>query len=162
VFISVDKVNSNRPFCSLISTIIKKKKNPYAADCFSNNNGMNSGGFSKQFVGGIMALVMGIMTIIRMTSSMPRKITEAALYGGNSVYYDGSMMKAPAISNNEYMAMMKRMTELEEKVTVLSVKPVMPPEKEEMLNNALTRVSNLEQELGATKQVLVILLYFGK
>jgi hypothetical protein len=121
---------------------------------------MNSGGFSKQFVGGIMALVMGIVTIIRMTSSMPRKITEAALYGGNSVYYDGSMMKAPAISNNEYMAMMKRMAELEEKVTVLSVKPVMPPEKEEMLNNALTRVSTLEQELGATKKVLVLLLYF--
>lgn len=53
---------------------------------------------------------------------------------------------------------MKRMAELEEKVTVLSVKPVMPPEKEEMLNNALTRVSTLEQELGATKKVLVMLL----
>lgn len=133
---------------------IQNDKYVLSKDCYSNNNGMNSGGFSKQFVGGIMALVMGIVTIIRMTSSMPRKITEAALYGGNSVYYDGSMMKAPAISNNEYMAMMKRMAELEEKVTVLSVKPVMPPEKEEMLNNALTRVSTLEQELGATKKAL--------
>jgi hypothetical protein len=105
-----------------------------------------------------MALIMGVVTMIRMTSSVPRKITEAALYGGNSVYYDGPMMKAPAaaaVSNNEYMAMMKRMAELEEKVTVLSVRPIMPPEKEEMLNNALSRVSTLEQELGATKKVLL-------
>lgn len=103
-----------------------------------------------------MALVMGIVTMIRMTSSMPRKLTEAALYG-NSEYYDGTMMKAPAISSNEYMAMMKRMADLEEKVTILSVRPSMPPEKEEMLNNALTRVTSLEQELAATKKVLIML-----
>ncbi|XP_004500796.1 phosphatidylinositol/phosphatidylcholine transfer protein SFH3 isoform X3 [Cicer arietinum] len=124
-----------------------------AADCFPNNNEKNSGRIGSQFVGGIMALVMGIVTMIRMTSSMPRKLTEAALYG-NSEYYDGTMMKAPAISSNEYMAMMKRMADLEEKVTILSVRPSMPPEKEEMLNNALTRVTSLEQELAATKKAL--------
>ncbi|WJX36241.1 hypothetical protein P8452_24142 [Trifolium repens] len=136
---------------------IQHDKYTLSKECFPNNDGKISGGISKQFVGGIMALIMGVVTIIRMTSSVPRKITEAALYGGNSVYYDGPMMKAPAaaaVSNNEYMAMMKRMAELEEKVTVLSVRPIMPPEKEEMLNNALSRVSTLEQELGATKKAL--------
>lgn len=106
-----------------------------------------------------MALVMGIVTVFRMTRNMPRKITEAALYG-SSVYYDGTVMKAPTISTNECMAMMKRMAELEEKVTVLSIKPAMPPEKEELLNNALSRVSTLEQQLVATKKVLHYSLWY--
>ncbi|GAU22064.1 hypothetical protein TSUD_309680, partial [Trifolium subterraneum] len=139
-------------------TTIQHEKYALSKDCFPNNDGKIPGGISKQFVGGIMAFIMGIVTMIRMTRSVPKKITEAALYGGNSVYYDGPMMKAPAaaaaVSNNEYMAMMKRMAELEEKVTVLTVRPIMPPEKEEMLNNALSRVSTLEQELGATKKAL--------
>lgn len=50
------------------------------------------------------------------------------------------------------------MAELEEKVTVLTVKPVaMPAEKEEMLNAAVSRVDVLEQELLATKKVLFVL-----
>ncbi|XP_061362979.1 phosphatidylinositol/phosphatidylcholine transfer protein SFH3-like [Gastrolobium bilobum] len=122
-------------------------------DCFPAHNSKNFDGFNNQFVGGIMALVMGIVTMIRMTSNLPRKITEAALYS-SPVYYDETMMKAPAISSNEYMTMMKRMAELEEKMTVLSMRPVMPPEKEEMLNDALNRVSTLEQELAATKKAL--------
>lgn len=109
--------------------------------------------FNNQLVGGIMAFVMGIMTMIRMTKNMPRKITDATLYG-NSGYYDGTMMKEPTISCNDYMTMMKRMAALEEKVTVLSMKPVVPLEKEEMLNNALNRVSTLEQDLLATKKAL--------
>ncbi|CAL5205631.1 unnamed protein product [Lathyrus oleraceus] len=133
---------------------IQNDKYAVSKDCFSNNSENNSGKLSSQFVGGIMALVMGIVTMFRMTSSMPRKVTEAALYGGNSVYYDGNMLKAPAISSNDYMTIMKRMAELEEKVAVLSTRPVMPPEKEEMLNNALTRVTSLENLLDATKKAL--------
>lgn len=50
--------------------------------------------------------------------------------------------------------MMKRMNELEEKVNVLNKRPTtMPPEKEEMLNNALKRIDMLEQELSTTKKV---------
>ncbi|XP_061358663.1 phosphatidylinositol/phosphatidylcholine transfer protein SFH3-like [Gastrolobium bilobum] len=149
------------------------------ADCFPTHNNKNSDGFNNQFFGGIvalvmvivtmirMALVMGIVTMIRITCNLPRKITEAAFYI-RQVYYDGTTMKAPAISSkeytttmkapaissNEYMTMMKRMAELEEKMTVLSMRPVMPPEKEEMLNDALNRVSTLEQELAATKKAL--------
>lgn len=123
---------------------------PKVVDSFPSKTSV---AFNNQLVGGIMAFVMGIMTMIRMTKNMPRKITDATLYG-NSGYYDGTMMKAPAISCNDYMTMMKRMAELEEKVTVLSMKPVVPPEKEEVLNDALNRVSTLGQDLLATKKVL--------
>ncbi|PON65138.1 CRAL-TRIO lipid binding domain containing protein [Parasponia andersonii] len=118
-------------------------------------------GLSNQLFSGIMALVMGIVTVIRLTRNMPRKITEAAIYGSPVYYNEMTMIKnhqlpAPApISNAEYMTMMKRMAELEEKVSVLSMKPVaMPLEKEEMLNAAINRVSALEQELSAAKKAL--------
>ncbi|RDX81213.1 Phosphatidylinositol/phosphatidylcholine transfer protein SFH3, partial [Mucuna pruriens] len=112
-----------------------------------------SDGLSNHFVGGMMALVMGIVTMIRMTKNMPRKITEATLYGSTG-FYDSTMMKVPTFVCNDYMTMMKRMAELEDKVTVLSKKPPMLSEKEEMLNNALNRVSTLEQDLIVTKKAL--------
>ncbi|XP_059457048.1 phosphatidylinositol/phosphatidylcholine transfer protein SFH3-like isoform X2 [Corylus avellana] len=117
------------------------------------------GGISYQIVGGIMAFIMSIITMVRLTRNMPRRLTEATLYSG-SVYYDGNMIKghqlpSPAIFSNQHMSMMKRMAELEDKVNILSNKPaVMPPDKEEMLNAALSRVDALEQELSSTKKAL--------
>ena len=105
-----------------------------------------------------MAFILGIVTMVRLTRNMPKKLTEAALYS-SSDYYDGEMIKghqlsSPAISSTDYMLVIKRMAKLEEKVNVLSNKPaVMPPEKEEMLNVALSRVDALEQELSSTKKV---------
>ncbi|ESW07953.1 hypothetical protein PHAVU_009G006100 [Phaseolus vulgaris] len=119
-------------------------------DCFaSKTSDLNT----NHFVGGIMAFIMGIVTMIRMTKNMPRKLNEAALYS-SSGYYESSMMKAATFSCNDYMSFVKRMGELEEKVTVLNKRSVMPPEKEEVLNNALTRVTTLEQDLVATKKAL--------
>ncbi|XWS62761.1 hypothetical protein CRYUN_Cryun06bG0038400 [Craigia yunnanensis] len=61
----------------------------------------------------------------------------------------------PPITNADFLSMMKRMNELEEKVIVLSGKPAArPPEKEEMLNAALSRVCTLEEELSAAKKAL--------
>lgn len=108
-----------------------------------------------------MTFVMGVVTMVRMTRNMPRKLTDATLYSasmygvdpfkGQSHSHDSP--RAP-ITNEDYFVMMKRMNELEEKVNVLSKKPTsMPPEKEEMLNNALKRVDSLEQALSATKKV---------
>ncbi|KAM5548786.1 phosphatidylinositol/phosphatidylcholine transfer protein SFH3 [Rosa sericea] len=128
-----------------------------ATDCFPSHK--SSEGLSSYLLSGIMAFIMGIVTMIRLTRDMPRKLTEAALYG-SPAYCNGMGMKAkqlPAssISSDTYMNMMKRMAELEEKVKVLSTKPtIMPPEKEEMLNNALNRATALEQELSATKKAL--------
>lgn len=108
-----------------------------------------------------MAVVMGIVAVIRMTRNMPRKITEAALYGSASLYSD-TMIKGhhvqklppPSISGTEYMSMINRMAELEERMNILTKKPAtMPQEKEELLNAAVNRVNTLEQELAATKKV---------
>ncbi|ONH91091.1 hypothetical protein PRUPE_8G092200 [Prunus persica] len=114
---------------------------------------------SNQFVSGMMAFVMGIFTMVRLARNMPKKLAEVAHYG-SPVYSTGMVNKghqlpAPAISSNAYMTMMKRMSELEEKVSVLSTKPaLMPPEKEEMLNITLNRINVLEPDLSATKKAL--------
>ncbi|KDO47897.1 hypothetical protein CISIN_1g008520mg [Citrus sinensis] len=137
------------------------KKFANSKDCFTAQHPCKSPeGISNHIFGGVLAFVMGIVTMVRMTTNMPRRITEAALYG-SQVYYTDSMMKghhkltAPSISGADYMAMAKRMAELEDKVKMLTMKPsTMPPEKEEMLNAAVNRVSTLEQELSATKKAL--------
>ncbi|CAL5335137.1 unnamed protein product [Camellia sinensis] len=110
-------------------------------------------GISKQIFSGVMTFVMGIVTMVRLTCNMPRKLT-------NDIPYSNSMrqphqLPASIIPGTEYLSMMKLLDELEEKVVVLCSKPaVMPPEKEEMLNAALSRVDALEQELSATKKAL--------
>lgn len=66
----------------------------------------------------------------------------------------------PAISVSDFMSVLKRMAELEEKANVLSMKPAaMPAEKEEMLNAAICRVDALEQELEATRKVHIVGFY---
>ncbi|KAK4340358.1 hypothetical protein RND71_041820 [Anisodus tanguticus] len=118
----------------------------------------SSEGFGNPVFSGVMTLVMGIVTLVRMTKNMPRKLTDATLLAGS--LYSADMVKEQAhhghvISTKDYISMMKRMEELEEKVITLSHKPSsMPPEKEEMLNSAINRVDSLEQELLATKQTL--------
>ncbi|KAE9447298.1 hypothetical protein C3L33_20810, partial [Rhododendron williamsianum] len=92
-------------------------------------------------------------------SQHAKKAYDATLYSSAMFGVDPMMkphqLPAPTISTTEYLSMMKRMGELEEKVTLLSNKPaVMPPEKEEMLIAALSRVDVLEQELSSTKKVL--------
>ncbi|KAL7265535.1 hypothetical protein ACSBR1_003335 [Camellia fascicularis] len=105
------------------------------------------------FFKGVMTFVMGIVTMVRLTRNMPRKLT-------NDIPYSNSMrqphqLPASIICGTEYLSMMKLLDELEEKVVVLYSKPaVMPPGKEEMLNAALGRVDALEQELSATKKAL--------
>lgn len=114
----------------------------------------------RTFFSGVLALVMSIVTMVRMTRNLPRQLmTDAAM----SMYSSPkSQLPEPAISASEYMAMMKRLSDLEEKVVVLSKKmPALPPEKEEMLNNALSRVDCLEQELSATRKVLSMFLFIG-
>lgn len=122
-------------------------------------------GLSNPVFSGIMALVMGIVTMVRLTRNMPRKISEAAVYG-SPVYYNDMVvtghhhhkqlpLAAAPPHGLDYMAVMKRMAELEERVTVLGAKPAsMPAEKEELLNSAMDRVTALELELSATKKAL--------
>ncbi|KAE9607745.1 putative cellular retinaldehyde binding/alpha-tocopherol transport, CRAL/TRIO [Lupinus albus] len=114
---------------------------------------------NSQIFSGVMAFVMGIVTMVRMTRNMPKKLTDADFYSNSA--YKGSqkvssdqMTTNPAISAQEFMTVMKRMAELEEKVINMNQNACMPPEKEEMLNAAITRADALEQELMATKKAL--------
>ncbi|KAI3780858.1 hypothetical protein L2E82_10851 [Cichorium intybus] len=54
-------------------------------------------------------------------------------------------LESTAISTTEYLNLMKRLADLEEKVIALNGKPAeLPPEKEEMLNSTLRRLAALE------------------
>ncbi|KAK1268278.1 hypothetical protein QJS04_geneDACA005116 [Acorus gramineus] len=119
-------------------------------------------GLSTQLLSGVMAFVMGIITMLRLTRGMPNKIANAAYYMSPD-YSSGTVVKGlahsqppvVAISGAEYSCVMKRLTELEEKVSILSMKPAeMPIEKEEMLKTAVSRIGVLEEELMATKKAL--------
>ncbi|KAI3809793.1 hypothetical protein L1987_19393 [Smallanthus sonchifolius] len=119
----------------------------------------------NHLLSGMMTLVMGIMTMVRMTNNMmPKRLTDATLYS-SGIHDDDDIVKKhksrpyngqlPAVSTAEYLAMVKRMGELEEKVIILETQPIeMPPAKEDMLNKALSRVEALELELAATKKSL--------
>lgn len=117
-------------------------------------------GMSNNVFGGIMAFVMGIMTMLRLSRNMPRKLIKPTMYSGGRVYYANPMISgnapplAPPITYTDYYSMMERMADLESKVSVLMGQPAtMPPEKEELLNAALSRVCTLEEEISATKKV---------
>ncbi|XAR57926.1 hypothetical protein NMG60_11026236 [Bertholletia excelsa] len=119
-------------------------------------------GFSNPIVTGVMTLVMGVVTMIRVTRNMPKKLTDASLLSDS--LHDEAMTEGeeypqkfppPGISVSEYLAAIQRMAELEEKVSVISAQPApMPAEKEEMLSAATNKIDNLEQELLATKKAL--------
>nr|XP_043620421.1 phosphatidylinositol/phosphatidylcholine transfer protein SFH12-like [Erigeron canadensis] len=118
----------------------------------------------NHLISGMMTLVMGVMTMVRMTNNMPKRLTNATLYSIGIHDDDDDMVKCPtrshkeqalSISTGEYLAMMKRMGDLEEKVIVLDNRKIeMPAEKEDMLNKALSRVEALESELAATRKSL--------
>ncbi|GKU99218.1 hypothetical protein SLEP1_g12094 [Rubroshorea leprosula] len=119
-------------------------------------------GLSNHLLTGVMTFVMGIVTMIRVTRNMPRKRTEANIYS-NSRYcvdadvksYGPSSKSQPGASKEDYMAVLKRMAELEEKMSTFNmIRAVMPPEKDELLSTAISRVETLEQELMATKKAL--------
>ncbi|KAI3755573.1 hypothetical protein L1987_55376 [Smallanthus sonchifolius] len=120
-----------------------------------------SDGFGNHIFTGMMTFMMGVMTMVRMTKTMPKRITETNHYP-NPMYEepmrqraDPYQVQSPGISTAEYLSMMKRLGDLEEKVIILTDRPIeMPPEKEEMLNNALNRIESLEIELAATKKSL--------
>ncbi|KAG4153758.1 hypothetical protein ERO13_D03G012700v2 [Gossypium hirsutum] len=119
-------------------------------------------GFSSPIFTGVMTLVMGIATMMKVTRTMSQKVSDDS----NAVNHVGTGVKnqepsaanlpPPAsISPAEMMTVMKRIAELEERITIMNTQPTtMPPEKEELLNSAVNRADALEQELMATKKAL--------
>ncbi|ESQ46058.1 hypothetical protein EUTSA_v10000115mg [Eutrema salsugineum] len=125
-------------------TNLHKKNFPEPEDLYSAVKPTERRGGEGYLFGGVMSLVMGLMTVVRLTKNMPRKLTEAAEKGQTTM-----------ISSQEYMSMVKRMAELEEKCRSLDNQPpAFSPEKEQILTAALSRVDELELQLSETKKTL--------
>ncbi|KAL4581293.1 hypothetical protein LXL04_017504 [Taraxacum kok-saghyz] len=141
------------------------QKHPIPQDNFYVSDAYKGDGLGNQIFTSMMTFMMGCMTMVRMTKNMPKRLTDSNNQYPD-VYYEEEPIKrrpepyqmqsqAPGISTAEYLSMMKRLGDLEEKVIILTNKPIeMPPEKEEMLNNALKRIESLEIELASTKKSL--------
>lgn len=101
--------------------------------------------------GSVMALLMGIVGVMRLTRNMPRRLTEANVYSreGGAVYEDG----VTVMSRQEYMGMVKKITDLEEKCKAMDAQAAFSLEREKILDAALRRVDQLELQLSETKKV---------
>ncbi|XP_050383107.1 phosphatidylinositol/phosphatidylcholine transfer protein SFH12-like isoform X2 [Argentina anserina] len=110
-------------------------------------------GFGSQVLAGIVAFIMGIVAMVKLTHNMPKRLTDSTFYS-STVYGDDAVFRrqpsCSSIVSSELMSVMKRMAELEERVKPSSK----PHEKEELLNEAMSRVDALEHELNATKMAL--------
>ena len=114
-------------------------------------------GFGSKIFTGVVTVLMGIVTMVRLTKNMPKKLADSTFYSSPDYCDDDSVSGAAKLQSQvTAMSVVKRMAELEERVAVLSMRPVsMPPEKEAMLNSALSRIEALEQDLIATRKVLI-------
>ncbi|CAM8915606.1 unnamed protein product [Rhodiola kirilowii] len=137
--------------------VVESDRYGFNQDACKSYNGLRRNVFNA-----VMTLVLGIVAVLRLARNIPRKLTNATIYsspdycaGTIKEMVASSQLPGPTISSTEYMPVVTRLADLEEKMITLSKKPVvMPSEKEEMLNAALARVDALEQELATTKKAL--------
>lgn len=105
--------------------------------------------FSARVFVFFMAIVMAILTFFRTLSD--RVVTKQQLPAPPQIEGNTAAREEEAELLN---SVLKKLTELEEKIGALQAKPnEMPSEKEELLNAAVCRVDALEAELIATKKV---------
>ncbi|XP_037485979.1 phosphatidylinositol/phosphatidylcholine transfer protein SFH3-like isoform X1 [Triticum dicoccoides] len=105
-------------------------------------------------MGGIMALVMSIATMLRLSRNMPRKVIGAAI-GAQSTPKTQAQQQSKMSAEAEYTVSAKRFADLEEKIIALLAKQAeMPADKEELLKAATSRVAALEEELARTNKAL--------
>ncbi|XP_020978698.1 phosphatidylinositol/phosphatidylcholine transfer protein SFH12-like isoform X2 [Arachis ipaensis] len=173
---------------------------------------------NSKVLNGLMAFVMGIFTMARVTQNMPKQLTASAscsskttttTHANNTIisssqkiqsstthefngkthiphssspshndndhdHHDRDVCnvgvvpsldeKVPsddlpdpptALSTAEFTTVMKRMAELEERMHNMNQKSAaLPPEKEQLLNSAISRADNLEKQLMETKKQL--------
>ncbi|KAL6640279.1 hypothetical protein ACP70R_022128 [Stipagrostis hirtigluma subsp. patula] len=149
-----------------IDAICKSQGTPDEKLAITNAVVNASNGSNAPLFGGIMALVMSIATMLRVSRSMPGKVIGAAMGGPRPTTLGAkskskiqlrqrSKISKEAVLAAENAISAKRLAELEEKVIALLAKPAaMPADKEDMLKAAVSRVSALEEELAATKKAL--------
>ncbi|GMJ08771.1 SEC14-LIKE 12, SEC14-like 12 [Hibiscus trionum] len=110
---------------------------------------------SSPLFNGVMTFVMGVATMVKVTRNMPIKPALPAPQTTVKIEEIPAQAPQPCITPNELESVMKRMAELEARLVAINAQSTtMPPEKEEMLNSALSRADALEQELMATKKAL--------
>ncbi|KAF0925032.1 hypothetical protein E2562_015339 [Oryza meyeriana var. granulata] len=124
----------------------------------------------RQVVTGFMAFVMGVVAMFRVGKIAPKRAMDAAMGIATmeAMAKNRKLMQQQqrqheqlagpdtvTVSAAQYEALVKRLSDLEEKVAALSARPPeMPAEKEDMLKAAVTRVEALETELESTKKLL--------
>lgn len=125
----------------------------------------------RQVVTGFMAFVMGVVAMFRVGKIAPKRAMDAAMGIATmeamaknrrlqQQQQQHEQLAGPdtvTVSAAQYQALVKRLGDLEEKVAALSARPPeMPPDQEEMLRAAVSRVDALETELESTKKVIHI------
>jgi len=105
-------------------------------------------------MGGVMALVMSIATMLRLSRNMPKKALGAST-GAESTPKIHAQQQSKMLKEDEYTVSGKRFADLEKKIIALLEKPAeMPSDKEELLKAATSRVAALEEELALTNKAL--------
>ncbi|KAK8478230.1 hypothetical protein V6N11_046745 [Hibiscus sabdariffa] len=143
----------------------KREKNenfaPLPIDSFPKQESRkNPDVLSSPLFNGVMTFVMGVATMVKVTRNMPIKPALPAPETTVKIEEIPAQAPQPCITPNELESVMKRMAELEARLVAINMQSTtMPPEKEEMLNSALSRADALEQELMATKKVIVTIFY---
>ncbi|RYQ80023.1 hypothetical protein Ahy_Scaffold1g106710 isoform A [Arachis hypogaea] len=122
---------------------------------------------NSKVLNGLMAFVMGIFTMARVTQNMPKQDNDHDHHDRDvcnvgvvpsldeKVPSDDLPDPPTALSTAEFTTVMKRMAELEERMHNMNQKSAaLPPEKEQLLNSAISRADNLEKQLMETKKQL--------
>ncbi|CAL9100817.1 unnamed protein product [Musa textilis] len=124
-----------------------------------------SSGIRAQTIAVLIKFFMTLAALIcSLTSHVKRRIqekTSGTSQNDSSVSVEPLLQEefhpppAPGFTESDFSCLLKRLSELEEKVNTLQSRPSeMPLEKEELLNAAVHRVDALEAELILTKQAL--------
>lgn len=131
-------------------------------DILSDDSGKLQEGFRSRLLFGALALIYGIVTVLKVTRAVPKKIVSAAINYRTSAYYIETdttekepPASAPTVSTLELSNVTKRLGDLEEKISALSSKSAeLQIEKERVLNVVVSRVDALEAELKSTNKAL--------
>ncbi|CAL9199373.1 unnamed protein product [Musa hybrid cultivar] len=125
----------------------------------------SSSGIRAQTIAVLITFFMTLAALIcSLTSHVKRRIqekTSGTSQNDSSVSVEPLLQEefhpppAPGFTESDFSCLLKRLSELEEKVNALQSRPSeMPLEKEELLNSAVHRVDALEVELIVTKKAL--------
>ncbi|XP_065026916.1 phosphatidylinositol/phosphatidylcholine transfer protein SFH8-like isoform X3 [Musa acuminata AAA Group] len=125
----------------------------------------SSSGIRAQTIAVLITFFMTLAALIcSLTSHVKRRIqekTSGTSQNDSSVSVEPLLQEefhpppAPGFTESDFSCLLKRLSELEEKVNALQSRPSeMPLEKEELLNAAVHRVDALEVELIVTKKAL--------